>query len=48
MPSFPPLRVIAVVTDDEALDAVVLGVYARHGATVTEPFGLIICKLGWS
>jgi hypothetical protein len=35
MPSLPALRVIAVVTDDEALDAVIFGVHVRHSSTVT-------------
>ena len=30
MPPLAPLRVITVATDDEALDVVVFGVYARH------------------
>jgi len=45
--SSPPIH-DPVVTDDEALDAVVFGVDARHSPTVTPVFGLIICKLGWS
>jgi hypothetical protein len=35
MPPFPPLRVITVMADDEALDAVIFGVHARHSSTVT-------------
>jgi hypothetical protein len=35
MPSLPSLRVIAVVANDEALDAVVLGVYSRHSPRLT-------------
>jgi hypothetical protein len=35
MPPFPPLRVITVVADDEAPDAVIFGVHARHSPTVT-------------
>jgi len=35
MSAFPPLRVITVVADDEALDAVIFGVHARHSSTVT-------------
>ncbi len=34
-PSLPALRVIAVMTDDETLDAVILGIHARHSSTVT-------------
>jgi hypothetical protein len=44
MPPFPPPRVITVVTDDEALDVVVFGVYARHSQTVTPAIGIIIRK----
>jgi len=46
MPSLPALRVIAVVTDDEALDAVIFRVHARHSSTVTRSIGASICKLG--
>jgi len=35
MPPLPPLRVIAVMTDDEPLDAVVPGVNSRHKPTVS-------------
>src|SRR5579871_735384 len=35
MPPLPPLRVIAVMTNDKALDAVVLGVNTRHKPTVS-------------
>jgi hypothetical protein len=35
MPSLPPLRVIAVMTDDETLDAVIFGIHARHSSTVS-------------
>jgi len=37
MPPLPALRVIAVVTDDEALDAVVVGVNVRHRPRVSPP-----------
>jgi hypothetical protein len=35
MPSLPSLRVMAVVANDEALEAVVLGVYSRHSPRLT-------------
>lgn len=39
MPPFPPLRVIAVMADDEALDAVVPGVNSRHSSRLTPVMG---------
>ena len=41
MPPLPPLRVIAVMVDDEALDAVIIGIRARHSSTVPRPFEAI-------
>jgi hypothetical protein len=40
MPSLPSLRVIAVVANDEALDAVVLGVYSRHSPRLTRSYSI--------
>ena len=48
MATFPPLRVISVLTDYEALDAVVFGVHARHRLTVTRTFEVMMWSLGWS
>jgi len=41
MPPLPPLRVIAVMADDEALDAVIFGVHVRHSSKVPRPFEAI-------
>ena len=46
MPPLPPLRVIAVVADDEAADVVVPGVNSRHSPRVTPLSGIIIRKTG--
>lgn len=39
MPPFSPLRVIAVMADDEALYAVVPGVNSRHSSRLTPVMG---------
>jgi hypothetical protein len=44
MPPFPSLRVIAVMADDETLDAVVPGFNSRHNPRLTRSSGDIICK----
>jgi|SRR5215813_3865518 len=41
MPPLPPLRVMAVVAGDEALDRVVPGVHSRHRSTVSPATGII-------
>jgi hypothetical protein len=35
MPPLPPLRVIAVMTQDKAIDAVVVGINSRHRPTLS-------------
>jgi hypothetical protein len=41
MPPLPPLRVIAVMADDEALDAVIFGIHLGHSSTVPRPLQAI-------
>jgi hypothetical protein len=42
VPALPPLRVIAVMADDEALDAIVPRVNSRHSPRIVPPSGIII------
>jgi len=44
VPPLPPLRVIAVVADDETPNVVFFGVNSRHSLRVTPSSGIIICK----
>jgi len=46
MPPLPPLRVIAVMADNEAPHAVVLGVNSRHTQRVSRPPGSVITVNG--
>jgi len=43
VPPLPPLRVKAVMADDETPYVVVIGVNSRHSLRVTPSFGVIIC-----